>query len=385
MADGGALGGGGGGAGLVLSGGGARGAYQVGVISALADAIKGPLPFAVITGVSVGAINAAVLAEQADDFRTGARKLERLWRSMRCEEVFHAGPVRLLGRLMRWSIALPLGFAGVRPPRSLLDASPLEGLLTREIDPGRIAHMIESRVLSAFAVTASSYATGNSVTFFQQAEPMSRWSRARRLGEAATIGIPHILASAALPGVFQARQIAGSWYGDGALRQTAPLSPAIHLGCDRLFLIAARDGTPETENEVIVDAERYPSIGVLGGQLLDIVFNDNLDADRERLERINATLDAMIPERRQLTALRPVQTLMVRPSADVRTIAGQHLAEIPLAVKFVLAAIGGLRAPYVLPSYLTFEAGYIGSLIDLGRRDAEAQLPDLLRFIGVNA
>lgn len=369
-------------AGLVLSGGGARGAYQVGVLSALADAAPGPTPFPVITGVSVGAINAAVLAEQADDFRRGTDKLEALWRSLTCSQVFRADALHLLGRLSRWGFALPLGWAGVTAPKSLLDASPLGDLLRKEVEGPRIAAMIEEGYLKAFAVTASSYATGNSVTFFQGRAGAPDWARAKRSGEAATIGVEHILASAALPGVFQAQRLGKFWYGDGALRQTAPLSPAIRLGCDRLFLIAARDGTPDTEDDPVPEAEEYPSIGVLGGQLLDIVFNDNLDADRERLSRINATLEAMVPERRAMTRLKAIDTLMVRPSEDVRFIAGKHLDEIPPAVKFVLGAIGGMKAPYVLPSYLTFEKGYIGALIDMGRRDAEAQMPELLRFIG---
>ena len=367
--------------GLVLSGGGARGAYQVGVLKALAEATAGPIPFPVITGVSVGAINAAVLAEGAENFSDAVHKLERLWRSMSCSSVFKADAIPLFSRLIHWSLALSLGWAGVKTPPSLLDATPLQQLLTREIDPSKICRNIERRHLDAFAVTASSYATGNSITFFQQLGPLTEWSRARRSGEKTDVVVDHILASAALPGVFQARRLGETWYGDGALRQTAPLSPAIHLGCDRLFLIAVRDGTPDEEFAPMPFANRYPSLGVLGGQLLDIVFNDNLDADLERLDRINATLDSMMPERRARTQLRPVHAHMVRPSDDVRKLAGEHLNDVPTAVKLLLGAIGGLRAPWVLPSYLTFESGYVGALIDLGYKDGRADLDALLSFI----
>lgn len=368
-------------AGLVLSGGGARGAYQVGVIKALSEALPGPSPFPVITGVSVGAINAAVLAEGADDFPKAARKLEDLWRSLSCAQVFRCDARALYGRLGKWGLALALSWTGTQPPRSLFDASPLAALLKREIDFRRVGRMIDEGWLSALGVTASSYATGFSTTFFQAAPSISGWRRSRRDGVPAAITVDHILASSALPGIFEARQIGQQWYGDGALRQTAPLSPAIHLGCDRMFLIAARDDDPE---ETIDDYDPvcYPSLGVLGGQLLDIIFNDNLDADQERLERINRTLGTMRRDRRGRTALRNLGTLMVRPSVDVRGIAGQHLREIPWAVKTVLGTIGGLKSPFVLPSYLAFESGYIGTLIDLGYRDTQRDLRQVLAFLG---
>jgi NTE family protein len=366
---------------LVLSGGGARGAYQVGVLAALARTIGGPLPFGVVTGVSVGAINAAVIAEGADDFPAAADKLQRLWRSLHCGSVFETAPHKLFGRLVRGGAGMMLRWAGIEPPRSLLDVEPLANLLRTEIDYGRIAGHIETGRLRAFAVTASSYGSGESVTYFQTHPGGCDWGRARRRGRARTIGPDHILASAALPGLFEARQIEGSWYGDGALRQTAPLSPAIHLGADRMLLIAARDGTPDAEAGAGGDPTEYPSAGVLGGQLLDIVFNDNLDADLERLQRINGTLAAMQPERRQATGLRHLTTHMVRPSLDVRHIAGEHAGEIPRSVRTLLGMIGGMQAPYVLPSYLTFEPGYIGALIDLGERDANAQMDELLAFL----
>ncbi|GGY45279.1 patatin-like phospholipase family protein [Parvularcula lutaonensis] len=369
--------------GLVLSGGGARGAYQVGILKALAEALPGPLPFPVVTGVSVGAINAAVVAEGADDFQQGVARLERLWRSLSCAQVYRTDPAHLFGRLGRWGLAMAFSWAGAKAPQSLLDADPLKDLLYREIDSQRITRMVAEGHLRALAVTASSYVTGISTTFFQGTQPILPWNRARRKGERAIIGPQHIIASSALPGVFQARKVGDEWFGDGAIRQTAPLSPAIHLGCDRLFLIAARDGTPDDPANYMLGTHDYPTLGVLGGHLLDIVFNDNLDADQERLERINRTIEIMIPERRAQTNLRRIDTLMVRPSEDVRKIAGEHIDEIPRTVKTLLGAIGGLRAPYVLPSYLTFETGFIGALIDLGYKDAKNDIGRLLRFVRV--
>ncbi|MCQ8185835.1 patatin-like phospholipase family protein [Parvularcula maris] len=362
---------------LVLSGGGARGAYQAGVLKALARALPGPLPFEVVTGVSVGAINAAVMAEGAEDFRAAADKLERLWRSLHCSSVFETAPGKLFGRMFKMGFA----WTGLETPKSLLDVEPLARLLRTEIDYEKIEANILRGLPHSFAVTASSYATGESVTFFQTAEGGSDWCRARRRGKARHVCAEQILASAALPGLFEARRIEGAWYGDGALRQMAPLSPAIHLGAQKLFLIAARDGTPDAEESPISDPDEYPTLGVLGGQMLDIIFNDNLDADLERLHRINYTLSSMIPERRERTNLRALETHMVRPSQDLRMIAGQHMAEVPRSVRTMLGAIGGMKAPYVLPSYLTFEPGYVGALIDLGEADAEASMPQLLAFL----
>jgi NTE family protein len=157
------------------------------------------------------------------------------------------------------------------------------------------------------------------------------------------------------------------------------LSPAIHLGCDRLLLIAARDGVPDAEPAT--GSTSYPSVGELGGQMLDIIFNDNRDQDVERLSRINATLAAVSEERRQRIPLTFIAHHMVRPSADIRLLAGRHLDEVPRSVRLLLRSIGALRSPYVLPSYLTFEPGYIGDLIDLGYRDGRASVPRIMAFL----
>jgi len=368
-------------AGLVLSGGGARGAYQVGVISALAERRAGSCPFPVITGVSVGAINAIVLAEGADDFPAAAAKLERLWRGLHSHDIFATDAKAMASQLGGWLAAILFGRFGAEPPTSFLDNRPLGKLLARSVDFSRIQTMIDEGPLQALAVTASSYGTGKSVTFFQGKEPDRAWARARRFGQVEPLGVAHVLASAALPGVFPAQRLGQTWFGDGALRQNMPLSSAIHLGCDRLLTIAARDGTPDTEDKLFQGAE-HPSLGIIGGQLLDIIFNDYLDADIERLQRINETLEAMLPERRAQTALKPIHHHLVRPSQDIRELAGRHAHEAPGSVRTLLNILGAMRPPWVLPSYLTFEPGYIGSLIDLGRADAEAQMPELLQLIG---
>ena len=365
---------------LVLSGGGARGAYQVGVLKALAEHVPaGTNPFQVVTGLSVGAINAVVLAEGADDFPRAAAKLERLWRGLRCASIYETGWGVLGKRTAGWLGAAAFGWAGAKAPPSLLDAGPLARLLAENVDFGRVDAMAEGDALDALAITASSYASGKAVTFFSGSVPTDDWKRARRTGRRVRMGAEHVLASAALPAVFPSVSIDGEWFGDGALRQVAPLSPAIHLGCDRLFLIGARD--LEVGGEAVPTG--YPSLGLIAGQLLDIVFNDNMDADIERSARINGTLAAMAPGNRAKVALRPVAIQRVNPSLDVRRIAGRHADELPRTVKLLLGAIGAYGPPWVLPSYLTFEPGFVGALIDLGYEDGKARAEEIRAFLSL--
>lgn len=366
--------------GLVLTGGGARGAYQVGVLKALAEALPGPIPFPVITGVSVGAINAAVLAEGADDFPSAVGKLESLWRSLRCGSVFAADAMPMFRRLARWSNSFGLRWTGMEPPRSLLDATPLRELIESQVDFGRIRSMVRDGPLEALAVTASSYSTGESVNFIQAAPDHEGWRRSRRVGKTTEISVDHIMASAALPAIFQSRQLGHQWFGDGALRQTAPLSPAIRLGCDRLLVISARNGIVDAVPALGPD-QPYPSLGLLGGQLLDIIFNDNLEADVERLQRVNETLGVIPPEYRGDIPLRVIDTRMVRPSTDIRDIAGDHAGELPWPVKILLRTIGAMGAPWVLPSYLNFEHGFVGALLDLGYEDGKRSQDELVAFV----
>ncbi|WP_031549808.1 patatin-like phospholipase family protein [Parvularcula oceani] len=372
---------------LVLSGGGARGAYQVGVLKALAERVPpGTNPFRVVTGLSVGAINAAVLAEGADDFPGAVAKLERLWRSLRSHSVYDTRWSTLATRAAGWLGSLGFGWAGAKAPPSLLDAQPLAELLASHVDFDRVAAMADGAPLDALAITASSYESGKAVTFFAGSVPTDDWQRARRTGRRVRMQAEHILASAALPIVFPSVEVEGEWYGDGALRQVAPLSPAIHLGCDHLFLIGARDSRQDVLSHAAIEEgpTPYPTVGLIGGQLLDIVFNDNMDADIERCARINRTLEVMQPERRAQTPLRPVAIERINPSRDIRLITAEHASALPPTVKLLLTAIGAYKAPWVLPSYLTFEPGFIGALIDLGYRDGKRRASGLKAFLGVS-
>lgn len=367
-------------AGLVLSGGGARGGYQVGVLKAVAEILPAAAsPFGIVTGVSVGAINALALVSRPFDFGDSVARLEDLWRGLSCERIYRTDVRAIMTRLAGWAGSAAFGRLGVAPPDSIFDNAPLRELLEAEGDFAAMRAALEADVLKAVAVTASDYRTGQAVAFYDAHGRHGRWARARRTGHEVELTIDHIMASTALPLVFPAQRVGNGYYGDGALRQTSPLSPAIHLGADRLFVIGGRDGAidpPPSEGE----EPDYPATGTIAGQLLDIVFNDHLDADLERLNRINATLSLLDEAQRADQPLRRIGVLTLRPSEDIRAVTAANIRSLPRTVGLLLRLMGAMKPPYVLPSYLMFEPGYVGALIDLGHRDTLGRAEEIERF-----
>ena len=367
--------------GLVLPGGGARGAYQAGTLKALVEiASAGGNPFQVIMGASVGAINAAALAASAGDIKKGADQLVGFWSKVTPESVFRTDLSTVLTTGAQWLAAMtPLGSLGLAHPRSLLDSTPLRELVAKSINFSAIDDCIAAGALTAIGVTVSSYDEARAVTFFQGAEGLSEWKRARRQGVRVKLGVEHVLASTALPLIFEAQRIGNEYFGDGSLRLTAPLSPPIHCGADRILVIGVRDANDPTGND---EGGRYPSLAALGGYLLDMVFMDNLDADIERARRIDRTLSLLPEDRRSQTNLRQVDVLVLQPSRDVREIAEEFAHEMPWTIKLLLGRFGFWgRNDWRLPSYLLFTPGYCKALIELGYKDTMARRDEIKAFL----
>jgi NTE family protein len=385
--------------GLVLTGGGARAAYQVGVLKAIAQVRKeagassGPNPFPVIAGTSAGAINAAALACRADDFDGAVAGISHVWENFRAEQVYRSDSIGVIRTGARWLTMMSIGWVIARwrraRPRSLLDNKPLESLLGHLVSTDRLREMMARGHLHALAVTASSYGSGLHVTFYDAEIDILPWTRSQRLAVRAPITVAHLLASSAIPFVFPAvaLEIDGQleYCGDGSMRQAAPISPAVHLGAERILVVGAgRMHEPAGERAPTRD---YPNLAQIAGHALSNIFLDALAVDVERLKRINATLALLPPQSRAETSLKPLEVLVIAPSQRLDDIAAKHLGELPLPIRAMLRGIGvqgkgdDARGA-ALASYLLFEAPYTRELIELGVRDTLARKSEVRSFFG---
>ncbi len=386
---------------LVLSGGGARAAYQVGVlrsISRMRREALGPMarlrnPFGVICGTSAGAINASVLATRADRFEATVELLAKVWQNFSTEQVYRSDSLGVIRSGAMWLTMMSVGWVIARwrraRPRSLLDNAPLAELLKRMVPLERLPMMFEQKQLHALAVTASSYTSGEHYTFFDAAQPIETWQRSQRVAVQSRLSQAHLLASSAIPFVFPATSLTvdGSpgWFGDGSMRQTAPLSPAVHLGAQRMLIIGA-GRMHEPAGRVVATAD-YPNLAQIAGHAMASIFLDALAVDIERMKRINRTL-ALLPDSALAdTPLRPLEALVISPSQRVDDIAARHLTALPAPVRALLRGVGvggqGEQARgSALASYLLFEAPFTSELLALGEADTEARKDEVLRFFG---
>jgi NTE family protein len=365
--------------GLVLTGGGARSAYQVGVLLALAEMLpRTRNPFQVIVGTSAGAVAASVLAAEAHHWRRAVAGLERVWANFRSHQVFHVDPPHMLRAGAHWVLALVSGGLVLSPPKSILDNSPLRELLSVHVDCPGIRRSIARGHLRAFALCATSYTNGQSVAFFDGVESIHEWARVQRIGLRSELTLDHLMASTAIPLLFPPMNLGGDYFGDGSMRQMHPLSPAIHLGADRLLIIGvrARRGAGVAVNRL---EARMPSPGEIFGYMLDTLFTDQVYGDLEQLERFNAVAEYAPQAARGGVK---VESLMLAPSVDPREIALRYTHEMPPGLRALLRVIGGRDASGLqLPSYLMFESGYTRALIELGYRDAMEARGALLAFM----
>ncbi len=385
--------------GLILTGGGARAAYQVGVLKGVAQIRRETAPwdksnpFPVIAGTSAGAINAAVLASHCDDFDGSVAALASVWENFRAEQVYRADALGVIRTGARWLTMMSLGWVVARwrraRQRSLLDNSPLEELLTRMVRVDRLRGLMERGHLQALAVTASSYSSGTHVTFYDSVQDFVPWNRSQRVAVRDNITVQHLLASAAIPFVFPPVPLdfEGSieYFGDGSMRQSAPISPAVHLGASRIMVIGAgRIHEPPGKRKV---AGVYPNLAQIAGHALSNIFLDALAVDVERLQRINNTLGLLPPEARASTSLRPIEVLVIAPTERLDDMAGRHLDSMPAPVRALLRGVGvsgkGSEAKgAALASYLLFEAAYTRELVEMGVSDTLSRREEVIRFFG---
>lgn len=370
--------------GLVMTGGGARAAYQVGVLRAVAEMKPRVVrnPFSIICGTSAGAVNAAVLAANGSSFRRGVRELTRVWRNFRAHHVYRAdaaGVLRNTGRLLIATLAG--GGLGRDTAVSLLDNTPLRELLSARLNFSTIQDAIDAGDVTAVAITCSGYSSGQAVTFYQGVPELEPWKRDRRVGLPMRLTVDHLLASSALPFIFPAVHIHREYFGDGSMRQIAPISPALHLGADRLFIIGVGRHLKSDPGRSSSDA--YPTFAQIAGHCLNSIFLDSLEADLERLQRVNRTISLIPPEAaaRGQIQLRHVDFRLMSPSEDLEHLAVQYGHELPPAARLLLYGARA-RSGSNLLSYLLFERSYCGALIELGYRDTMRERETLLDFFG---
>lgn len=380
--------------GLILTGGGARAAYQVGVLDEIArilveEASWSPAtnPFGIICGTSAGAINATALACRADHFSESVAHVLKVWENFEAAQFYRSdslGVIRTGARwLTLWSFGWLLNKWRQSPPNSLLDSSPLADLLNRMLDLPRLDAALQSGALRALAVTASSYTSGHHLTFYQTLADIAPWVRSQRLSQRDFIAVSHLMASAAIPFIFPAVPLNWGGHlqycGDGSMRQLAPISPAIHLGAKKVLIVGA--GRLAEPPAASADHAQYPSLAQIAGHALSSIFLDSLAVDIERLTRINKTLSLLPKEAVANAPLRPVELLVIAPSERLDEIASRHTGSLPLPVRTMLGGVGATEARgAALASYLLFEASYTRELIALGRRDTRAKQEDVLNF-----
>jgi NTE family protein len=374
--------------GLILTGGGARAAYQVGVLKAIAEFLprRSHSPFAIVCGTSAGALNAATLAINAKNFSMGVQYLVNTWKNFHASQIYRTDVIGVFNNTAHWFVGVILRLLGINKlnQTSLLDNTPLMEFLEQILPCEMIQKNIDAGYLHALSITASGYGTGQSVTFYQGVKKLAPWRRTGRVGVPTQIEIKHLLASASLPFLFRPTLINREYFGDGSMRQIAPLGSALHLGATRIMVIGVTTNEytnlPERSDEI----HEYPTLAQIAGHALNSIFLDNMDVDLERLKKINDLVAFMPAEMRASTDLRHVDVMVISPSQSIDKIAERHLKEMPWTIRLLLRLIGaGHHSGVTLVSYLLSEKKFCRALIDLGYQDALKRREEILKFLEV--
>ncbi len=372
---------------LVLTGGGARGAYQVGVLKAVADLFpkRSHNPFSIITGTSAGAINAVAIAASANNFRLSIKKVEKIWADISVSKVYNADTLHIAGSFIRLFMSLFNAGISKSKPISLLDNEPLRELLRHSIQFRNIQSRIDKGYLDAVGITASAYTNGESVTFFQGNTEINKWHNARKIGVPSVVSIEHLMASSALPTIFPAELIGREYFGDGALRQISPISPALRMGADRAMVIGV-SGNVRMEDTPPVDTHS-PSLAKMVGHIFNSAFIDALDSDLDHLGRINELIGIIENEnpRAPTAGLKTIDLLCIEPSIEFDKIAEKHVQDLPRTMRAVLQVTGATQqgGGGSMASYLLFEGAFCRDLIRHGYSDAMEQEDMIRQFFGL--
>jgi len=371
---------------LILTGGGARAAYQVGVLKAIAEfqPRRAQNPFQIICGTSAGALNAAVLAVNMLSFRKGVRYLDKIWKSFHADQVYRTDFVGVFNNTALWLAGLVLSTVGINKLTnvSLLDNSPLIELLEEIMPCEKIQDNIDTGLLHALSITASGYGSGQSVTFYQGSEEILPWEGTRRIGVKTKIENRHLLASSALPFFFPAIKINREYFGDGSMRQIAPISSAMQMGATSIVVIGVNPSNEDLSKQR-EDIDHYPTLAQIAGHALNSIFLDSMEVDLERVHKINKLVGMMPEELRSKSNLRQIDVLVITPSQSIEKIAEHYLIELPWTIRLLLRMVGtSHKSGATLVSYLLSEGKYCRSLIELGYRDALSRREEIQNFIG---
>lgn len=368
--------------GLVLSGGGARGAYQVGVLAAMQEISESsgvPMKFDYLSGVSAGAINASSLASNADNLKFAISDLSRLWSEIAFEKVFSTNSLTMSKIGFQWFSDLSIGgFTGTTPGKALMDTTPLRSLIHDNMNYEKVEQNIRDGHLKALAITAIDYAKSATTTFVQSHEEIASWDKGRKLSRRAKIATEHIMASSAIPLLFPPVKVVDRFFGDGAVRNHAPCSPVIYLGAEKLLVIGVRMQAATAYEERAHKNMRAPSVARVINTIMNGALLDAVEQDIDRLRRLNEYALAIPQEQHKKVALRPLDYLFISPSVDIGEMAVEKAHKLPRMVRFLLKGLGSMHDASELISYLLFESSFCADLIEIGRKDGLAQKEKLI-------